>query len=235
MSPENETAGPHGLPAVQYCVRYCTENFLVSVVTVMQEVFIMRGFFSLKQVFTTKHLAVMAMLLAIRVILGLPFLTIYLTPQFKLISFAYLCDAATAMLYGPWAALAFGFAGDTLGYFATMGSGGGYMPLFAISEMVTGFIFAAFLYDPARLSSGSRQPENRPDVRLTRVLPAWALNLILVVLGLNSLWLMLLYGSSAGSVFTLVRFGSNLAQFPLHVALTYFVLRAIRRMRSYTD
>jgi ECF transporter S component (folate family) len=198
----------------------------------------MREFFSLKNIFTTKHLAVMAMLLAIRVILGLPFLTIYITPQFKLVSFAYLCDAAVAMLYGPWAAIAFGFAGDTLGYFATMGSGGGYMPLFAISEMATCFIFAVFLYNPARLSPQNRSaaiPTDKREVRLARVLPAWALNLILVVLGLNSLWLILLYGSPAGSVFTLVRFGSNLLQFPAHVALTYFVLRAIRRVRKYTD
>jgi ECF transporter S component (folate family) len=180
----------------------------------------MRDFFSPKDVFTTKHLVVMAMLLAIRTILGLPFLTIYVS-GIKLITFAYLCDAIAAMLYGPWAALAFGFAGDTLGFFATMGGGGAYMPVYAISEMVTGFIFAIFLY--------------KREVRLTRVLSAWALNLIIVVLGLNSLWLVLMMGMPAGKVLTLVRFGINLAQFPVHIALTFFVLKAIRKLKTYTD
>jgi ECF transporter S component (folate family) len=164
----------------------------------------------------------MAMLLAIRTILGLPFLTIYVAGgTVKLITLAYLCDAVTAMLYGPWAAVAFGFAGDTLGFFATMGSGGAYLPVFAISEMLTGFIFAVFLY--------------KREVKIARVISAWAFNLVLVVLGLNSLWLILMYGSSAGSVFTLMRFGINLIQFPVHIALTYFVLKAIRKMRKYTD
>jgi len=172
-----------------------------------------KEFFSLENVFTIKNIAVMGLLLAIRFFLGLPFMTIYVMGV-KIITFAYLCDAITAMLFGPWAAILFGFAGDTLGYIASMSTGGAYMPVFAISEMMTGFIFALFLY--------------KRKVAVKNVIIAWILNLFIVILGLNSLWLILMFGMSAGKVLTLTRFGINLLQFPVHVALTYFILKAIR-------
>ncbi|MDR3072058.1 MAG: folate family ECF transporter S component [Clostridiales Family XIII bacterium] len=179
-----------------------------------------RELFSLKNVFSTKHLVVMAALLAARTILGLPFLTIYFS-GIKLITFAYLTDALAAMLYGPWAALVFGFAGDTLGFFASMSTGGAYLPFYALSEMATGFLFALFLY-------------KRP-IRVSRVAIAWALNLIIVILGMNSVWLILTAGKSAGEVLTMLRFGINLAQFPIHVALTWFILRTASKFRTMTD
>jgi len=172
-----------------------------------------KEFFSVENVFTVKSIATMGVLLAIRFFLGLPFLTIYVM-GIKLVTFAYLPDAIAAMLFGPWAAIAFGFAGDTLGYFASMSSGGAYMPVFAISEMVTGLIFALFLY--------------KRRVSLKNVIIAWILNLFLVVLGLNSVWLIMMFGMSAGKVLTLTRFGINLLQFPIHTALTYFITKVVR-------
>ena len=106
----------------------------------------MSGFFSVKGVFTPKRITIMAMLLGVRAILNLPFLTIYLTPTFKLVSFAYITDALCAALFGPIAGFIFGFAGDTLGFLATTGVSGAYFPGFAISEMLTCFIFACFFY-----------------------------------------------------------------------------------------
>ncbi|MDR0852109.1 MAG: folate family ECF transporter S component [Clostridiales Family XIII bacterium] len=179
-----------------------------------------RELFSTKNVFTTKHLVVMAILLAARTILNLPFLTIYVS-GIKLITFAYLTDVAAAVLYGPWAGLAFGFAGDTLGFFASLSTGGAYFPGYAISEMITCFVFAVLLY--------------KRNITWQRVAIAWAINLIVVILGLNSVWLILMMGKSAGEVLTLMRVGINLIQFPIHIILTTLILKYLGKVKHLAD
>jgi ECF transporter S component (folate family) len=170
----------------------------------------LREFFSAAGVFTTRTIAVMAVLLAIRTILNLPFLTIYLGPNFKLITFSYIADALTSMFFGPIAGVVFAFAGDTLGFFALGGAGGAYFPGFALSEAVTCFIFACFFY--------------KRRITLRGVIAAWLLNLGVVLLVMNSLWLILMYGMEAGKVFTLARVVSNIVQSPAHIAILYFLL-----------
>lgn len=178
----------------------------------------MSGFFSAKGVFKTRNLVVMAVLLAIRTVLGLPALTVYLTPNFRLITFVYVTDALTAMFFGPIAGLVFGFAGDTLGYFATLGGGGAWFPAFALSEMATCFIFACFFY--------------RRRVTLPRAIAAWLLNLGVVLLGMNSLWLMLMYGQGAGEVFAFARVVNNLVQSPAHILILWFLLTRAAKLES---
>jgi ECF transporter S component (folate family) len=170
----------------------------------------LREFFSTAGVFTVRNVVVMAVLLAIRAILNLPFLTIYLGPDFKLITFSYIADAFTAMLFGPIAGAVFAFAGDTLGFFALSGAGGAYFPGFALSEVVTCVIFACFFY--------------KRRITLPKVIWAWLINLGVVLLGMNSVWLILMYGMEAGKVFTLARIVSNAVQSPAHIAILYFLL-----------
>ncbi|MDR0357562.1 MAG: folate family ECF transporter S component, partial [Clostridiales Family XIII bacterium] len=107
--------------------------------------------------------------------------------------------------------------GDPLGFVANAGSGGAYFPGFALSEMISCFIFAVFFY--------------KRRITWLRVFFAWILNLAIVTLGMNSLWLMLMYGMDAGAVFATMRVVSNLAQSPLHIILLYFVLRKIEDLR----
>ena len=173
-----------------------------------------REFFA-TDVFNVKAVVVLAVLLAIRTILGLPFLTIFIGP-FKLITFAYVTDALAAMFYGPIAAVAFGFAGDTLGFFASSGAGGGYFPGFAISEMVTCFLFACFFF--------------RRRITVPRIIVVWVLNLFIVLLGLNFIWLTLMYGMNAGEFFTKLRFVNNLLQAPLHIFILYMLLTRIKKI-----
>ncbi|MDR1495907.1 MAG: folate family ECF transporter S component [Clostridiales Family XIII bacterium] len=177
-----------------------------------------REFFSAKGVFTTRNVVVMAVLLGIRTILNLPFLTIYLGPNFKLITFSYICDALTSMFFGPIAGILFAFAGDTLGFFALSGAGGAYFPGFALSEAVTCFIFACFFY--------------KRRVTLRRVIAAWLINLGVVLLGMNSLWLILMYGMEAGKVFTFARVISNVVQSPAHIAILFFLLTRIATLEK---
>jgi ECF transporter S component (folate family) len=175
-----------------------------------------REFFSVHGVFTTRNVVVMAVLLAVRAVLNLPFLTIYLGPGFKLITFSYITDALTAMFFGPVAGAIFAFAGDSLGYFTSSGTGGAYFPGFALSEIVTCFIFACFFY--------------RRKVTMPRVIAAWLLNLGIVLLGMNSLWLILMYGQSAGETFTLARVVNNLVQSPAHVLILFFLLTRVKKI-----
>ena len=175
-------------------------------------------FFSAK-VFTPKAVAALAALLAIRTILNLPFLTIYIGPGFKLITFSYVTDALAAMFFGPVAGAAFAFAGDLLGFLASSGTGGPYFPGFAISEIATCFIFACFFY--------------KRKITLPRVIIAWALNLVIVILGMNSIWLILMYGWSAGEVFAVMRVVNNAVQSPLHIAILYLLLTRLIRLDKY--
>jgi ECF transporter S component (folate family) len=170
----------------------------------------LREFFSTAGVFTVRNVVIMAVLLAIRAILNLPFLTIYLGPNFKLITFSYIADAFTAMLFGPVAGAVFAFAGDTIGFFALMGAGGAYFPGFALSEVVTCFIFACFFY--------------KRKITLPKIVWAWLINLGVVLLGMNSVWLILISGMEAGKVFALARIVSNIVQSPAHIAILYFLL-----------
>ena len=198
----------------------------------------LREFFA-ADVFTVRTITTMAVLLAFRTILGLPFLTVYLTPGIKLFTFAYVPDAITAMFFGPIAGLAFGFAGDFLGFVATGGIGGPYFPGFAVSEMATCFLFACFFF--------------RRRITLPRTIIVWCLNLIIVLTALNSLWVTLMYGietaANIGSAyieffpflqelnpletFVLGRFLLNAIQAPLHIFIIYMLLTRIRRLDRY--
>ena len=176
----------------------------------------LREFFS-TDVFTIKAIAALAMLLAVRAILGLPYLTIYIGP-FRLITFAYITDALAVMYFGPIAGLAFGFLGDLLGFVASSGAGGGYFPGYAVSEMMTCFLFACFFF--------------RKKITLPRVIIAWLLNLGIVILGLNSLWLMLtMVDAGAMQVFTLARVGNHALQAPLHILILSLLLTRLERLK----
>ena len=197
----------------------------------------LREFFA-TDVFTVRAVVTMAVLLAIRAILGMPFLTIFIPPGIKFITFAYVTDALTAMFFGPIAGLAFGFAGDFLGFIASSGAGGVYFPAFAISEMATCFLFACFFF--------------KRKITIPRVIIVWLLNLVIVLLGLNSLWLILMFGmSTAESIgltyiellrlyeltplqaFVLGRGLLNAVQAPLHMVILYFLLTRVRRLDRY--
>ena len=181
-----------------------------------KETITLREFFA-TNVFSVRAVVVLAVLLAVRTILGLPFLTIYIGSGLKLITFAYVTDAITTMFFGPIAGLAFGFAGDLLGFVSSSGAGGVYFPGFAISEMITCLIFACFFF--------------KKKITLPRVIFAWILNLVIVLLGLNSIWLILMYGMHAGEVFTIVRVVNNAVQSPLHIAILFFLLNRLNRLR----
>lgn len=173
-----------------------------------------RDFFSIKEVFTLRNTVVMGMMLAMSVVLDQ--FSLYITPTFKAISFAYLPGVIVAVLFGPWAAIVFGFVYDTI-KFVVNSHGGAYFPGYALSEMVTFFIYACFLY-------------KRP-IKVWRVACARILFLITVVFGLNFIWQAMMLGKTAGGYFTGVRLINNLVQLPFHVALTALIVNYIFKLK----
>ncbi|MDR3310209.1 MAG: folate family ECF transporter S component [Oscillospiraceae bacterium] len=176
-----------------------------------------RAFFSPKGVFGLRNVVFMAMMLAIATILSLPGLTIYISPTFKAISFSYFPGVLVAAVCGPWAGIVYGVAADTLGYIVN--PAGGYFPGYALSEAVTYFIFACFLY--------------KRNFSLPRVFFAHLLKLIIVIFGLNAIW-MSYFGVAVAAFFTGIRLINNIVQFPFHVALILVVgSQVLRLFRRY--
>ncbi|MDR1573891.1 MAG: folate family ECF transporter S component, partial [Clostridiales Family XIII bacterium] len=154
--------------------------------------------FAGKSAFTLENLIIMALMAAAAAVLSR--FSIHLTPTFRAISFAYLPGAVVAILCGPWCALAYGFVSDALQYFAN--PQGGYFPGYALSEMLSCFIYALFLH--------------RRPITLWRTVAARIVILILVTMGLNYIWMNMMYGTVAGGYYTGARLINNLVQLPFH-------------------
>lgn len=168
----------------------------------------MRKFFSLRGVFKTRNLVVMALMVALHIILR-QLTSVYITPTFRALSFAYIPGVMVATLYGPWAGIAFGFVVDLVGFISK--PVGFYFPGYAVSEMVINFIFAVALFEK--------------PVTVKRAVLAQLAVVITVYFGLNFLWNVIMYGAVASKYFTGARLVSNLIQLPMHAALIAFFSR----------
>jgi len=170
----------------------------------------------------------MGMLLALRVILG--FVTIQPVPYFRFFSITFIPMAMVSYLFGPWAALVFGFAGDTLGFITR--PMGVYFIGFAISEMAICFIYACFTY---------KRPVDNLKWLVFRVLLARICIAIFVTFGLNFLWFNL-FGAIFGvppaarqaGVFFIAsgRLLNNIIQLPLFVFLSVYFIRLAHRLND---
>lgn len=157
-----------------------------------------------------KNLVGTSMFVGINVILG--FFKIVLIPRILEIQFSTLAHAACAFTYGPVMAGLSGILTDTIKYF--MNPSGPYMPLFAINEFLTGFIYGLFFY--------------KKKITWTRVILARLIVVLLLNITLTPLWLHLLYGD-AYIVYVQARILKNIVMFPIDVLLLYSVLKAAER------
>lgn len=166
--------------------------------------------FGVKGVFTLRSFVFMGLMAGISVLLGI-FGTIHITPTFRAITIAYIPGAIVAMLYGPWAALVFGFVADTVKFIAS--PRGPYFPGYALSEMLHYFILACFFY--------------KQKINIWRCLVSRLLVVILILLGLNFLWQSILFGAVSATYFTGARLINNLVQWPFHAILMLIVCKQV--------
>ena len=141
--------------------------------------------FELKSLYS---LTVIAMLLALRVVLGMfANATLPFFGNAVKISGAFLPIAIGGAMFGPIPAMFIGALGDVLSYVIAP-TAGGFFPGFTLSGALTGLIYGLFLY------------KNR--VTLPRVILAWAVNMLVVETFLAAYWLFLLYSASSGKAYS---------------------------------
>ncbi len=175
-----------------------------------------KEFFSIKDVFKTRNLVIMAMMAALSAILTL--IEPYINPQQKLFAFDYLPRAIVAIYMGPWAAIVTAFVADFLG--VMLNPSYGYFFGYAISAMLTDFMCALFLY---------KRNLEKLHVAVLRVSLWRILVMVIVVFGLNGIWTMMMYGTSAENYFQFFRLARNFVQFPIDVFLVVFLGRYLKK------
>ena len=128
---------------------------------------------SLKELKSTRCLALTALLISINIALDLMGLQIKLPPNLR-IGFGFLCNAAIGMLFGPAVGMTAGVCTDVLGYFAGNLTMGAYFPGFTLTAVVGGLLWGLWLY-PRKLSVG-------------RAIGAKLCVNVICNIGLNTLW-----------------------------------------------
>ena len=168
---------------------------------------------SLRELKSTRCLALTALLIVMNIALDLMGLELRLPPDLK-IGFGFLANAAVGMLFGPSVAMLAGVCTDLLGYFAGGFTMGGYFPGFTLTAIVAGLFWGLWMY-PRRVS-------------LWRAIGAKVCINLFCNIGLNTLWLTLT-GGKAMSVLLVARVPKNLLMLPVEIAVLYFGMKLVLR------
>ena len=129
-----------------------------------------------------------AMLLAIRIIVGIfANATMPMFGNLLKISINFLPIAVAAALFGPISAALVGGLGDVLSFFINPASGGSYFPGFTLNGILTGLILGIFLY--------------KNNISLKSVLISWTINAVALEVFLSGYWLYFIYGVGKGDSF----------------------------------
>lgn len=166
---------------------------------------------SAKALKSTQTLTTVGILLAIQMLLS-SFGVFQLTESVK-ISLAHLALAPTAMLFGPVAAGIQGALSDFLGYL--LRPTGPYFPGFTLSALLGGVIYGLLLYRTKRA--------------LWQVITARAVIVVFVNIGLNTVFLAMLYGPAQWAALPL-RAIKNALQLPIDCVLLAAVCQAVSRI-----
>ena len=130
-----------------------------------------------------QSLAVAAMLLAVRVVLGyFSNLTLNITPSIKF-SFSFLPIALCSALFGPSVGGIVGALGDIFSYILQP-SGGAYFPGWTLNAMLGGIIYGLLLY----------KVQTTPLKLLVRIIISKVIITIFVELLLGTFWLYVQFG-----------------------------------------
>lgn len=169
---------------------------------------------SLRELKSTRCLALTALLIAANIALDLMGLELKLPPDLK-IGFGFLTNASIGMLFGPSVAMMAGVCTDLLGYIAGGFSMGMYFPGFTLTAVVAGLFWGLWLY-PRKVS-------------VWRAIGAKVCVNVFCNIGLNTLWLMMT-GGKAMSVLLALRVPKNLLILPVEIVLLYFGMKLVLRL-----
>lgn len=160
----------------------------------------------------TKDLSLMSMLLAVKVILSA--FSIRIGEMIK-ISFGFVPGAAIGFLYGPVVGFITGAMGDIIQY--VLMPTGPYFPGFTLTMALSGLVYGLFLY------------KKKPTI--TRILLASLTVSVFLFLGLNTLWISMMYGK-AYMALLIPRIAKELVLVPIQVPLIYLTLKFVENMQK---
>jgi len=129
---------------------------------------------------------------------------------FVRISFGFLPIALFAALFGPLRAALMAAAADLFG--CLIFSPGLFFPGFTCSAALSGLVYGYFFY--------------KKEITIKRSVMACGLVFLAIDLGLNTLWLVLLY-QKAASAFFLSRLLKSALLFPAHVSLIFMLSKPL--------
>lgn len=141
------------------------------------------SFLEMKSIYS---IAVIAMLLALRVVLG--FFANATLPFFGnsvKLSAGFLPIAVTATMFGPFPAALVGALGDIVSFM--IAPTGMYFPGFTINGFLTGLIYGLLFY--------------KNNASLKNVIIAWFINALTVETFINAYWLYMLYSGGTGKTY----------------------------------
>ncbi len=168
---------------------------------------------SAKELTKIQSMAICAMLLALRVVVGyFSNLTLAVSPDIK-IGFGFLPVAMAAMVCGPVGGMIVGGMGDILSFLiAPMGY---YFPGWTISGMLVGLFYGIFLYKSKRL--------------LVNIIVCEVIIGIFVEVALGSLWLLIQY-QKAFWLMAGLRGLKTLVAIPIEAVLIFFFSKVLSKI-----
>ncbi len=166
---------------------------------------------SLRELRSPRTVAFCGLMCAASVVLG-AVATINLGPYLK-IGLSGLPNQVVDFLFGPAVGAFFSGALEVIKF--ALRPDGPYFPGFTLSAMAAGVIYGALLY--------------RRPVSVARVAVAHAIVKLLVNMGLNTLWLNILYKKAVWALLP-ARAMTNLIRLPGDVLVTWVLLSAVERL-----
>lgn len=166
---------------------------------------------SWKELRNLRTLVVTAMMTAVAVVLG--FYSVQLT-EFLKISFAFLANEVTALLFGPAVGGIMAGVADLIKYL--LKPTGPFFFGFTFDAIVGGVIYGIILY--------------RKPMTLKRIFAAKLTVMIIVNVILNTYWLCVLYGSSFAAILP-VRIMKECLMLPVETVLLYTVVRVLTKAK----
>ena len=133
--------------------------------------------------------------------------------EFLKITFGFIPISIVGALYGPVVGGMVGVAADVIGY--AINPTGPYFIGFTISGFLSGFIYGMFLY--------------KQRITLVRVLLAKLTISLFVQIGLNSVWLKILFGTPIIAMLP-TRLLKNAILLPIEVAIMFAVLKSLDKL-----
>ncbi|HJB23809.1 folate family ECF transporter S component [Jeotgalibaca ciconiae] len=167
--------------------------------------------------FTAKDIAVIGLMIALKVVLT-RFLAI--ETQFVRVSFTFIPTILLAIMYGPWVGAFSGALADVAGFFL-FPKGFPFSPGFTISAAVAPMIYGLILH--------------RKPLTLRRIILACLAVTVIVNVGLNSLWLRILYDQAFWGMLP-IRLFENIVTLPVEAGIIYWITgnKSIQRaMKGY--